>query len=158
MYFDNKVTLKGIFTKLSKKLFFVNVHLKQNYYNFFKYLRPHFQNIFVSRLFFLMLSVLSFRMKHKKLLKTKHQCTFAYIMNFTNFYPFLGISAALQPSFYQFFEPPFKLCSQIIRIVKRNKHRSSIELPKVPLKETTIGSVQNEAPFILVVSNDEFHA
>ena len=35
----------------------------------------------------------------KKLLKTDHQCTFVYIMNFTKKNPFLGIVAALRPSF-----------------------------------------------------------
>ena len=32
----------------------------------------------------------------------KSQCNFVYIMNFTNFYPFLGIFTALRPSFYYF--------------------------------------------------------
>ena len=35
----------------------------------------------------------------KKLLKTEHQCSFVYIMNFTNVCPFWGILSALQPSF-----------------------------------------------------------
>ena len=42
--------------------------------------------------------------------------------------------------------------------MKKTTHRSSIESPKVPLKETTIGSVQNEAPDTPVMSKDEFHA
>ena len=40
--------------------------------------------------------------KTKMLLKTKHQGTFVYIMNFTHFCPFWGIFAALRPSFSNF--------------------------------------------------------
>ena len=42
-------------------------------------------------------------------------------------------------------------------IVKKTTHRLNIESPKVPLKEITIEIVQNEAPDIPVVSQDEFH-
>ena len=48
--------------------------------------------------------------------------------------------------------------SQIISIVKKTTHSSSIESQKVPLQETTIRSVQNEAPNIPVGSKEEFHA
>ena len=43
-------------------------------------------------------------------------------------------------------------------IVKKITHRSSIESPEVPIKETTIGSVHNEAPDIPVENKDELHA
>ena len=42
--------------------------------------------------------------------------------------------------------------------MKKTTHRLNIESPKVPIKETTIGTVQNEAPDMPVVSQDEFHA
>jgi hypothetical protein len=48
--------------------------------------------------------------------------------------------------------------SQIISIVKKNTHRSSIESPNVPLQETSIGSGQHEAPYRHVLSKDRFHA
>ena len=49
---------------------------------------------------FLMFSVLVSRMEHKKkLLKTEQQCTFVYIMDFTIFYQFFVISAALRSNF-----------------------------------------------------------
>ena len=48
--------------------------------------------------------------------------------------------------------------SQIISIVKKTTHRSSIESQKVPLQETTIRSVQNEATNIPVGNKEEFHA
>ena len=43
-------------------------------------------------------------------------------------------------------------------IVKKTTHRSSIKSPEVPIKETTIGSVHNEAPDIPVGNKDELHA
>ena len=48
--------------------------------------------------------------------------------------------------------------SQIMSIVKKTTYRSSIESPEVPLKETTKGSVHNEATDKPVASKDEFHA
>ena len=48
--------------------------------------------------------------------------------------------------------------SQIVCIVKKSTHRSSIESPKVSLKETTIGSVQNEAPDISLMCKNDFYA
>mgnify|MGYP007095145959 CR=1 FL=1 len=48
--------------------------------------------------------------------------------------------------------------TQIINMVKKTTHRSSIESPEVPLKDTTIGSVHNEAPYIPVVSKDKLQA
>ena len=42
-------------------------------------------------------------------------------------------------------------------IVKKTTHRSSIESPKVPIKETTIESVHNEAPDIPVGNKEELH-
>ena len=47
--------------------------------------------------------------------------------------------------------------SQIMSIVKKTTHRSSIESPKVPIKETTIESVHNEAPDIPVGNKEELH-
>ena len=67
-----------------------NLWTKPKNFGFFFILRPHFQNsLFL--IFFFMFSVLNFIMKQKKLLKTKHHCTFVYVMNFTNYCPFLGI-------------------------------------------------------------------
>ena len=54
------------------------------------------------------------------------------------------------------FSVPFN--SQIISIVKKTTHRSSIESPNVPLHETSIRSRQHEAPYIHVLSKDRFHA
>ena len=103
--FAFKCTLKKkVFLKLFKITFQKNFFLKYilgQIKIFFKNLRPLFQNSFVPRFF--MFSVLSFRMEHKKLLKTEHQCTFFYIMNFTSCCPFWGIFAALRPSFYYFY-------------------------------------------------------
>ena len=48
--------------------------------------------------------------------------------------------------------------SQIMSNVKKTTDRSSIESPEVPLKETTKGSVHNEATDKPVVSKDELHA
>ena len=48
--------------------------------------------------------------------------------------------------------------SQILNIVKKTTHRPSIELREVPLKETTIESVHNEALSIPVVTKDKLHA
>ena len=48
--------------------------------------------------------------------------------------------------------------SQIMSIVKKTTDKSSIESPEVPLKETTKGSVHNEATDKPVVSKDELHA
>ena len=48
--------------------------------------------------------------------------------------------------------------SQIMSIVKKTTRRSSIESPEVPIKETTIGSVPNEAPDIPVGNKDQLHA
>ena len=42
--------------------------------------------------------------------------------------------------------------------VKKTTDRSPIESPEVPLKETTKGSVHNEATDKHVVSKDELHA
>ena len=56
--------------------------------------------------FFFMFSVLDTRMEQKKLLKTEQQCTFVYIMNFTNCNPFLGIlllCSLVSNSFAMFF-------------------------------------------------------
>ena len=47
---------------------------------------------------------------------------------------------------------------QIMSIVKKTTDRSSIESPEVPLKETTKGSVHNEATYKPVVSKDDLHA
>ena len=42
--------------------------------------------------------------KKQKLLKTEHKCTFVYIINFTKkYYLFLGVFAALPPSFWYFY-------------------------------------------------------
>ena len=43
-------------------------------------------------------------------------------------------------------------------IMKKTAHRSSIESPEVPIKETTIESVHNEAPDIHVGNKEELHA
>ena len=43
-------------------------------------------------------------------------------------------------------------------IVKKNTHRSSIESLEVTLKETTIQSVDNEAPYFILGNKDELHA
>ena len=48
--------------------------------------------------------------------------------------------------------------SQIMSNVKKTTDRSSIESPEVPLKETTKGSVHNEATDKPVVSKDDLHA
>ena len=45
-----------------------------------------------------------------------------------------------------------------MNIVKKTTHRSSIESPEVPIKEATIGSVHDEAPYITVGNKDELHA
>ena len=45
-----------------------------------------------------------------------------------------------------------------MNIVEMTAHRSSIESLKVPLKDRTIGSVQNEAPNIPEAGKDELHA
>ena len=47
---------------------------------------------------------------------------------------------------------------QIMSIVKKTTHRSSIKSPEVPIKETTIGSVHNEARDIPVGNKDVLHA
>ena len=47
--------------------------------------------------------------------------------------------------------------SQIMSNVKKTTDRSSIESPEVPLKETTKGSVHNEATDKPVVSKGERH-
>ena len=84
---------KKFFWKLNKISlhFFFKVHFRHNIKSF-KNLRPHFQNSFFSQIY-VMFSVLAPDWNTKKLLKTEQQCTFVYIMNFTNFYPFLGIFA-----------------------------------------------------------------
>ena len=61
--------------------------------------QPTFSRFFKNLCIF---PVLSFRMEHKKAKKTKHQSTFVCIMNFRLFCKFLGIFAALRPSFYIF--------------------------------------------------------
>ena len=48
--------------------------------------------------------------------------------------------------------------SQSMSIVKKVTHRSSTESPEVPIKETTKGSVHNDAPDIPVGNKDELHA
>ena len=45
-----------------------------------------------------------------------------------------------------------------MNIVKKTTYRSSIESPEVPIKETTIGSVDIEAPDISGGNKDELHA
>ena len=52
---------------------------------YFKVLTTFSKQFFFSLIFF-MFSVLRSRIEHKKLLKTEHQCTFIYIMNFTIFF------------------------------------------------------------------------
>ena len=39
--------------------------------------------------------MLSSKMEHKNLLKTEHQCTFVYNLNFSNYYPLWGVFSAL---------------------------------------------------------------
>ena len=48
--------------------------------------------------------------------------------------------------------------SQVISIVKKTIHKSPTESPEVPIKETAIGSVHNEAPDIPVGNKDKLHA
>ena len=48
--------------------------------------------------------------------------------------------------------------TQSMTIVKKTTERSYIESPEVPLKETTKGSIHNEATDKPVVSKDELHA
>ena len=51
-----------------------------------------------------MFSVLSSRTEHKKTIENRKPVYFFYIMIFFNFYPFLGIFAALRPSFKYFYK------------------------------------------------------
>ena len=50
-----------------------------------------------------MFSVISTRMEQKKGIENRTPVYFCLHMNFTNFYPFLGIFAAFRPSFYYFY-------------------------------------------------------
>ena len=97
MYFEKKVFFKADFNQLSKKLFLQST-FKAQFRFFFKNLRPHFQNSFVPT-FFLCFLCQAPEWNTKKLMKIKQQCTFVYIMNFTNFYQFFGIFSALRSSF-----------------------------------------------------------
>ena len=81
-----------------------------------------------------------------------HTISFSLILDLT-FYFNLGINLLHLNPFYT----DILFYSQIMSIVKKTTHRSSIESPKVPIKETTIESVHNEAPDIPVGNKEELH-
>ena len=86
-----------------KKNLFFNLNLRHNQDFFSKNLRPHFQNSFVPRFFF-MLSMLSFRMEYKKAIENRTPVYFCLYHEFYKFFcPFWGIFAAQFLIFLQFF-------------------------------------------------------